>query len=151
MMNQLVSRTLLTLLLSTGASLATAPAFASGPTASATASNAVLNDYVKIQQSLSQDTMKDVKESASALEKAATSKEVKDAAHKVANSKDLKEARASFKDLSKAVAPLAKKTKGGDFEVYSCPMANAQWVQKKGSIANPYYGKEMLECGEKLN
>jgi hypothetical protein len=28
-------------------------------------------------------------------------------------------------------------------------MKKARWVQKTGSIANPYYGSEMLECGVK--
>jgi hypothetical protein len=26
-------------------------------------------------------------------------------------------------------------------------MKKAYWLQKKGDIQNPYYGKEMLECG----
>lgn len=110
----------------------------------------LLNEYVKIQQALAHDTMDGVKESAGAIEKSAFSKEIKSTAGKVANAKNLKEARTSFKDLSKAISPLAKKN-GGDFEVYSCPMANATWVQKKGSIANPYYGREMQTCGEKVN
>jgi len=32
-------------------------------------------------------------------------------------------------------------------EVY-CDMAKASWLQMDRKIRNPYYGKEMLECGE---
>ena len=37
------------------------------------------------------------------------------------------------------------------YAVAFCPMADddrgARWVQKKGEIANPYFGSSMLICG----
>ena len=32
-------------------------------------------------------------------------------------------------------------------QVFRCPMAKADWLQKPGETANPYYGSEMLTCG----
>ena len=29
-----------------------------------------------------------------------------------------------------------------------CPMVKKSWLQKGEQIKNPYYGSEMLECGE---
>ena len=28
-----------------------------------------------------------------------------------------------------------------------CPMAKSWWIQKDGTINNPYFGKQMLTCG----
>lgn len=34
--------------------------------------------------------------------------------------------------------------------VAKCQMAKAKWIQTKGGIKNPYNGKSMLECGQKI-
>ena len=36
-----------------------------------------------------------------------------------------------------------------DYAVAFCPMykGGSKWVQKKGTLANPYFGKTMLTCG----
>jgi hypothetical protein len=31
--------------------------------------------------------------------------------------------------------------------VLHCPMAKADWLQRSETVANPYWGSEMLECG----
>ena len=69
----------------------------------------------------------------------------------VSKASDLKAARAAFKELSLAMVDWAAKTKPQGYETYSCSMFPGKWVQKSGPIRNPYYGKEMLECGEKAH
>jgi hypothetical protein len=29
-----------------------------------------------------------------------------------------------------------------------CPMVDGDWIQEGKEVRNPYYGSEMLECGE---
>ena len=40
-------------------------------------------------------------------------------------------------------------------EVIFCPMAfnndGAHWIQKQGDIINPYHGKMMLHCGDRVS
>ncbi len=58
--------------------------------------------------------------------------------------------RKSFKTLSEVYLKKGNKSELNGLMKVSCPMAKAKWVQKEGKIANPYYGKSMLECGEKI-
>lgn len=64
--------------------------------------------------------------------------------------KNIDQLRESFKSLSILYIANAKKEGLKGLMVAECPMAKAKWIQKEGSIANPYYGKSMLECGEKI-
>ena len=62
---------------------------------------------------------------------------------------DIAARRTAMKKVSAAAIPLAKKHPGGSrtlSEAY-CPMADASWLQTGTTIANPYYGSEMLTCG----
>lgn len=64
--------------------------------------------------------------------------------------KGIEELRASFKNLSKLyIAKVNKKDLDGLTKAY-CPHAKAEWIQKDSALRNPYYGKSMLECGEKI-
>ena len=82
----------------------------------------------------------------------------KDAAHAlpggagqaILDAKDLKAGRAAFSALSQTAE---KKVAGNpDFHVFNCPMAHKDWVQRTTTVANPYMGKDMLDCGvEKKN
>ena len=74
-------------------------------------------------------------------------KEYKDCQKKF---KDIDDLRNSFKTLSKVYMTHGNKTEMKSLIKASCPMASAQWIQKSGTIKNPYYGKSMLECGEKI-
>lgn len=119
---------------------------------------AVLTSYTKIQQVLASDTTEGISVAAKNILTHATSFKDKKLANaiitgasKVAAAKDIAAARAAFKELSKPVVSWAQKAKPAGFEVVDCSMAGAKWVQKKGTIQNPYYGKEMLECGEKVS
>jgi hypothetical protein len=64
----------------------------------------------------------------------------------VAQADDLGNARTSFKTLSTEAIALAKHTQG--CFILTCPMAQAEWVQSTRTVANPYLGKDMLNCGE---
>ncbi len=33
---------------------------------------------------------------------------------------------------------------------YQCPMKNATWMSTSSTVENPYYGKEMRDCGERV-
>ena len=77
----------------------------------------------------------------------------KDAAHAMPGSagqgildaKDLKAARESFAVMSQTAE---QKIAGNpDFHVFYCPMAKKDWVQRTTTVANPYMGKDMLDCG----
>ena len=42
----------------------------------------------------------------------------------------------------------AQKVKPGNgVRVAYCPMIRKPWLQKDGTIQNPYYGSQMLTCG----
>jgi hypothetical protein len=60
-------------------------------------------------------------------------------------STSLADARAAFKDISAAMIPLCEQA--GDCFIMTCPMAGADWVQTSATIANPYFGSQMLRCG----
>jgi copper chaperone CopZ len=62
---------------------------------------------------------------------------------------DLKQAREGFGPLSDAVLNYVKEF-GFSGEAYSfyCSMVDKGWLQEHDQISNPYYGSEMLECGE---
>lgn len=77
---------------------------------------------------------------------------------------DLKSARAVFHKFSVAAAaalePLRKTGQTPDFQIYECGMVNqaipgvgnkARWIQTAGrGMANPFFGKEMADCGEEI-
>jgi Cu(I)/Ag(I) efflux system membrane fusion protein len=71
--------------------------------------------------------------------------------------KDLAQARARFLPFSTAVVAwvrLLRKEAPGltALKIYHCPMAPKPglWMQVGGPLANPFYGKKMLKCGEEV-
>ena len=64
----------------------------------------------------------------------------------LAKADSLKRARTAFEKLSDKAKQLAAGRPG--YYVVHCPMLKKDWVQTTEKIANPYYGKEMLTCGE---
>ncbi len=69
-------------------------------------------------------------------------------------SADIVSARIVFEDMSKAITSLQTSfghASGMYYEMY-CPMAfdfrGAYWLQRNDSLVNPYFGAEMLKCGE---
>ena len=69
---------------------------------------------------------------------------------------DLTHARSAFVKVSDNIAQVVGQAKAGDpalgkVVVYYCPMtsdpANGRWVQSAGPMQNPFWGKDMLDCG----
>ena len=126
----------------------------------------VLEQYLAIQKALSADTIKGVAEKArkivalsAGIDPATVTgehamhyrdipKNLKAAASDVARQKDIEGVRKAFKELSKPMAMWATMSKPAGINVVYCSMYQGSWLQKDKLIANPYYGKSMLRCGE---
>jgi hypothetical protein len=70
---------------------------------------------------------------------------------------DLAAARKAFKPISHAVVTLSTQVRGANsrepFTHFFCPMVpggGGDWLQPGGELRNPYFGSEMLRCGEKV-
>ncbi|MEW5944861.1 MAG: hypothetical protein AB1742_01555, partial [bacterium] len=82
-------------------------------------------------------------------------KDVAESAKSLAKEKmDLTGARSVFKELSPMVIALAERyvpaVERGKYNVFYCSMAEAKWLQVDEETRNPYYGKEMPACGERV-
>ncbi len=64
----------------------------------------------------------------------------------------LKDKRFVFKDMAKPLQQIISGTTTTKLYVQHCPMAynnkGAYWVSNVAEIKNPYYPKQMLDCGE---
>ncbi len=156
--------------LSLAASLLLLPALANAGSSSTAnfdaAMKPVLASYLKIHDALAADTLSGVKTAALAIvtdakkldPKGVTGEhaehykdlpgKITTAAQHVAAATTLDAARTAFKDLSKPMAMWGTMSKPGGVGVYFCSMAKASWLQKQGDVQNPYFGKDMLGCGE---
>lgn len=126
----------------------------------------ILDSYLQIGNALSADSIDGVREQAlaianhaEALDSGSVSGEhathykniptnLKKAAHALSKAQALDDARESFKELSQPMAMWATMSKPKNVDVVYCSMVKASWVQKHGKVRNPYYGPEMLNCGE---
>jgi hypothetical protein len=119
----------------------------------------LMDPYLRIQVSLADDKLEGAAAAAKALsveaqKLGAPAKPLAANATKLASAKDIASARTAFGDLSDAMMAYAKATGatfGRDVNVAFCPMVQKSWLQKGQTIANPYYGKSMLTCGEIKN
>jgi Cu(I)/Ag(I) efflux system membrane fusion protein len=117
----------------------------------------VFDGYVKIQTALAQDSFSTVQDNVTGLVKAVQSDSAKvlpaklsEQATALASAKDLASAREALKPFSRSLIDFLKAQNlpaGAYYEVY-CPMADASWVQTDKTVANPYFGKAMLHCGQ---
>jgi hypothetical protein len=135
---------------------APAPQTSSTPPAGSTMPSSVVDPYLKIQVALAQDRIDDVRANAGEVAKAATSLgapavKIDTAAVQLASATALEDARNKFGVLSDAVVTymdgLHLTAPPGVRKAY-CPMAQKPWLQQGDTLANPYYGSEMLTCGE---
>jgi hypothetical protein len=117
----------------------------------------VLEPYVQIQRALASDQFQGVPAQAGALSKALEGDAWRDAPpalrqalEKLLKAKDIWSARLAFKELSSALIPYlkGKGIKTGRYVIAHCPMVDGDWIQEGKEVRNPYYGSEMLECGE---
>lgn len=106
--------------------------------------------YIKMQEALANDDMK----GAVAAHKVICDKELihyKDDYKDCSKAfKNIEEVRTSFKTLSEVYIEHGNKKEFKGLTLATCPMAKAKWIQKNTDLKNPYYGKSMLECGEKI-
>jgi len=117
----------------------------------------VYDRYLELKNNLvSSDSVaaqKAGKELASALSKIQGCENTSALATKIASTNDLKDQRFQFTALSSDVIALIKHTEisSGKLYVQHCPMANegegAYWLAAEEEVRNPYYGKDMVECG----
>lgn len=114
---------------------------------------AVVNSYLEVHAALASDKLEAVKAPAARL--AALAEQMGESGAAIAKNarivekaKDLESAREAFVPLSEAVIAAAKAAKIGDVKIAYCSMAKGSWLQKEDQIRNPYYGKQMLTCGE---
>jgi len=106
--------------------------------------------YLKMQEALANDDMKTALEAHGLLcekELLHYKDDYKDCGKKFDKIEDL---RTSFKKLSEVYLANGAKAELKNLTKASCPMAKAKWVQRNGGLKNPYYGKSMLDCGEKI-
>ncbi len=117
----------------------------------------LLPGYVAIQEALAGDNLKEAINQAEALQKKSTNwenqelKTIKTALVGISSSKNISDARKEFKKLSLPFTEWLLKNPTTKFSAMYCPMVDAKWVQKEGETHNPYYGKTMLNCGEKIS
>jgi len=118
----------------------------------------VYNHYIQLKDLLVASDSAKAQTAASdlviALRKLSGSDSTAELAEKIANSKDLSEQRINFTALSNDMINLIKKSEiaSGSIYVQYCPMANegegGYWLSSQEEVLNPYYGEEMLHCGE---
>ena len=96
-----------------------------------------LDGYEKVHQALVADDLTGAKKAAD---------ELRSQGSELANAKSLSEARSAFEKLSAEAEKIAAGQPG--YFVLRCPMLKKDWVQTSAKVANPYGGKEMIECGE---
>jgi hypothetical protein len=120
----------------------------------ATKFDAVLGHYEAVRQSLLADSMAGIPAHAAAIAKLGKDAPadlvslITAAASKLKATKDLNAARDAFADLSKPLVRWRKAVGGKGTIVAFCSMTKKSWLQPKGEIGNPYYGKSMPRCGE---
>lgn len=118
----------------------------------------VFQRYLKIETTLSQDSIQGISDNAMALMEAIRrdssktfSPEIAQAAEDLAKAKNIETARQVFRRLSDNLIKHleANKEHAARFEKVFCSMANAKWLQKAGTpVSNPYLGKSMATCGQ---
>lgn len=144
-----------------GSLLVAAAAFAGPEDERASPADELLDGYLAAQTALAGDDTTGVTDAAKRMEQAADAlvgtdealaASVKTQAQALGAAKDLAAARAAFKPLSSSVVDFVQKHYEGSrsLGIYRCTMAGGRWVQEGAETRNPYYGSEMLTCGERV-
>ncbi|TAN20457.1 MAG: DUF3347 domain-containing protein [Chitinophagaceae bacterium] len=130
----------------------TAKAIINAPIASP--SDNVFERYNALQNALANDDAPSAQKAAEALATALSDIPGSAAATKeaiaIGKTKDIVAQRKILASLSTAVINLLKAHKPQNVMPYIhyCPMKKAYWMSNSKAIRNPYYGKQMLSCGE---
>jgi hypothetical protein len=139
---------------------ACAPMGGATPDSGSTMPASIVEPYLAIQQALADDSTDQVKANAGNIATAATAlgapaMKLGTAALQLAGSVDAEQpdievVRERFGVLSEAIdtymTGLNLKAPEG-VKVAWCPMVKKPWLQRGDAISNPYYGKDMLTCG----
>jgi membrane fusion protein, copper/silver efflux system len=144
-MNKAVASAILVLLLFPGAGLHASAAM-----------KTIVASYLDIHGRLFRDNLEGVKQAAAAIEQQASAMgaggtSMAKAARAMGAAADLTAAREAFGALSDAVIAAGNAEGWKDVPAVKtayCPMAKKSWLQKDGSIRNPYYGPAMPTCAE---
>ena len=81
-------------------------------------------------------------------------KKMETASKLILSSQDIEIQRASFSQLTNALYSSVKAFSVEGIHAYYqfCPMAfdskGAYWISREKEISNPYFGEQMLRCGE---
>ncbi|MCX2743911.1 DUF3347 domain-containing protein [Mangrovivirga sp. M17] len=120
---------------------------------------AIVNEYLKIKNSLVESDREKTAEAAKSLHVFINENQVdkmealSKASNTIANSSDIEQQRKAFEDLSEVVYKMIKSTQL-DMPLYQqyCPMAfnnkGASWISSEKEVMNPYFGDKMLNCGK---
>ncbi|WP_456459138.1 efflux RND transporter periplasmic adaptor subunit [Reichenbachiella sp.] len=132
----------------------------------------LFTDYLKVKDALVNDDLEGAQKAAALFQKSLDkinmslftgqshqvwmgySSQAKQALQHTAHFQDIKEMRKAFQPLSNAMIGLAKAFDPIDDAMYvqHCPMADsnngADWLSLSDEIKNPYFGADMLTCGE---
>jgi Cu(I)/Ag(I) efflux system membrane fusion protein len=109
--------------------------------------------YLHIQVALANDSIDGVARAASSIAASAAAlgeagADIAASAAALAAAPNLRTARAVFGPLSDALIAYGEEVGFGELRVAYCPMVDKSWVQAAGGIRNPFYGSQMLTCGE---
>src|SRR5690625_1370506 len=114
----------------------------------------VLSHYIAIQERLANDSISGIGEQAERLGEKLSDSEAVAAARAISQADDIDVARRHFETVSIALLADLKEhgSSGATFYEAHCPMAfgnrGASWIQADATVNNPYYGSQMLRCGE---
>lgn len=118
---------------------------------------AVYEHYNHVNTALIEGNAAEAQSGAAALQTAlaeAGNSKGADLAGKIASVKDIAKQRSELEALTAEVESVVKSSKltGGVIYKQYCPMANnnkgGYWLSSESDIKNPYFGDEMLNCGE---
>lgn len=114
----------------------------------------VFQNYLEVRTSLVNSDLDDAKTAASNLAQAFNQEraELKQTAQAMAEAESLDDFRTHFSEFTTQVEPLLKESvSSGTIYKQYCPMAfdneGAYWFSDAEEIRNPYFGDEMLTCG----
>ncbi len=118
--------------------------------------SAVVDPYLRVQETLAADKTAGIRDQAGAIVVAAgklgkPGEGIATAARQLQVAAGLEPARDAFFALTSALFKYADATGtplGPEVRRAYCPMEKKPWAQKDGQIANPYAGSRMLRCGE---
>lgn len=122
----------------------------------------IIKDYDAVREALSKDDAAGAQKAAKAAEPglkglrgdAATVKALQAAATKVAGTADLKLSRMAFGEWSRGLITLVAADPQAQKGVlaFQCTMTKTyqKWLQLAEPLANPYWGSQMLRCGNKV-